>query len=279
MTGKKKEKYSSKKHPVLEHIFHKYYYSKKPQKIIRFYLKDISEGYKVNKISEPASISNTILDLTRQDRGISSRLPKSILSLGYDLRKKTGQDKEGHKYAGEFVFVGVGGVLKSWLAWPDGIEVVTIDSTPLPSSVASLIRPDEAGLFSVIDYVDIFSKILHSGQRTIYRVQNPMKWQPNEIDGFYVSQVGAEIDLYPVEAKALTTGDEINLDQLRGGFETVVKQMKRIGLNANIQQIAIKMIENGINIAVFPMNQVPVTPEKYYTVKFNPVIHNWCKKE
>jgi len=56
-----------------------------------------------------------------------------------------------------------------------------------------------------------------------------MKWQPNEIDGFYASQNGKDLDLYPVEAKALTTGDEINLDQLRGGFATVLLQMKRIG--------------------------------------------------
>jgi hypothetical protein len=272
---KKNGNYSSKKHPVLEYIFRKYYNPKKPQKVIPFYLKDISDGYRKNKISEPVSISNTILDLTRQDRGIASRLPKSISGLGYDLRKKTGQDERGYKFAGEFVFVGVGAALKSWLVWPTDIEEIEIDSSPLPSLVAQLIRPDEGGLFSVIDYTGVFSKILHGGKRKIYRVQNPMKWQPNEIDGFYASQVGADIDLYPVEAKALTTGDEINLDQLHGGFATVVEQMKRIGLKVNVQQIAAKMIANGIDIAIFPMNQIPEVPEKCFRVKFNPVIHNW----
>ncbi|OGN21396.1 MAG: hypothetical protein A2915_00995 [Candidatus Yanofskybacteria bacterium RIFCSPLOWO2_01_FULL_41_34] len=275
---RKLKKYSSKKHPVLEFIFRKYYNPKRPQKTIPFYLSDISDGYRANRIPEPVSISNTILDLTRQDRGVDSRLPKSISRLGYDLRKKTGEDQGGHKYAGEFMLVGVGNSLKSWLAWPKNIEEIVIDSSLLPPLVAALIRSDEAGLFSVIDYTGVFSKILHGGKREIHRVQNPMKWQPNEIDGFYASQRGRDIDLYPVEAKALTTGDEINLDQLRGGFLTVIEQMKRIGLKADVQQVAIKMIENGINVAIFPINQIPRVPEKCYRVKFKPVIHNWQKK-
>ena len=249
----------------------------KPQENICFYLSDISEGYKSCGISEPVSISNTILDLTRQDRGIDSRVPQSISSLGYDLRKKTGADSSGKKYAGEFVFVGIGECLKSWLIWPDEIKEIIIDSSKLPTLVASLIRPDEGGLFSVIDYLDVFSQILHDGKRTVHRVQNPMKWQPNEIDGFYVAQNVDDVDLYPVEAKALTTGDEINLDQLRGGYATVLEQMRRLGLKANVQSVAVKMIENGIDIALFPLNEVPEKPEKCFRVKFSPIISNWKK--
>lgn len=269
--------YSSKKHPVLEYIFRKYFDKSRPESTIPFYLSDISEGYRKNNIPEPVSISNTILDLCRQDRGIDSRVPSSISSLGYDLRKKTGIDPNGHKFAGEFVFVGVGNALHSWLIWPKNIIETEINSTMVPVLVTKFIRPDEGGLFSIIDYTDLFSKILHSGQRKVLRIQNPMKWQPNEIDGFYGSLNGSDIDLYPVEAKALTTGDEINLDQLRGGYHTVVEQMSRLGLKANVQQIAIKMINNGIDIAIFPINQIPEVPEECYRVKFNPPIQNWHK--
>ena len=171
--------------------------------------------------------------------------------------------------------MGKGKSLKSWLIWPKVLEKIKVNSSAMPKLAAQLIRPDEGGLFSVIDYTGVFSKVLHEGKRNVHRVQNPMKWQPNEIDGFYISQNGKDIDLYPVEAKALTTGDEINLDQLQGGFETVIQQMKRIGLKANVQQVAIKMIKNGIDIAIFPMNKIPKVPEKCYRVTFNPVIHNW----
>lgn len=207
--------YTSKKHPILEYIFKKYFDSRISPKEIIFYLSDISEGYRECNIPEPASISNTILDLCRQDRGIDSRVPKSISVLGYDLRKKTGVDTNGKKFAGEFVFVGKGKSLKSWLAWPKVNNPIIISSAEIPNLVRKLVRPDESGLFSIIDYCDVFTKVLGKGERVVYRVQNPMKWQPNEVDGFYASEYENKTYIYPIEAKALTTGDAINMDQLK----------------------------------------------------------------
>ena len=267
--------YSSKKHPILEHIFRKYYDPEKKQKEITFYLSDISEGYGACEIPEPVSISNTILDLTRQDRGINSRVPMSISNLGYDLRKRTGQDAEGNKFAGEFVLVGIGNSLKSWLVWPKSIKKISIDSSSIPQFVMDLIRPDEGGLFSVIDYTDLFSVILYKKSNMVFRVQNPMKWQPNEIDGFYAAKCNDQLFLYPIEAKALTTKDDINLDQLKGAFDTIVKKMNQLKIRANIQQLALKMIKNGIDIAVFPANKSPIEPMVFYSVKFSPPIKNW----
>lgn len=271
----KKKSYKSKKHPVLEYIFKKYYNPKSPQKIITFYLSDISEGYKKCNISEPVSISNTILDLCRQDRGIDSRIPKTISKLGYDLKKKTGIDKNKKKIAGEFVFVGVGNVLKSWLVWDKKPQKITINSLKIPVLVRKFIRPDEGGLFSIIDYGDIFSIALHSGKFRVFRIQNPMKWQPNEIDGFYATEYNKRVILYPVEAKSRVTKDEINLDQLKGGFETVKRRLINLKSNVDIQQIAVKMINNGIDIAIFPLNKVPEIPEHFVRIKFNPPLENW----
>ena len=39
----------------------------------------------------PTSWSNFVLDLTRRNNKITSRLPDSIIKYGYDLRKKTGK--------------------------------------------------------------------------------------------------------------------------------------------------------------------------------------------
>jgi hypothetical protein len=78
-----------------------------------------------------------------------------------------------------------------------------------------------------------------------------------------------------VEAKALTTGDDVNIDQLCGGFQTVTDQANLSGLAVNIQQVAIRMIESGLEIAIFRANTAPVTPESWLRVKFSPAIENW----
>lgn len=261
--------YSSKKHPMLEYIFQKYYNGQKEN--IIFYLDDISEGYRNCKIPEPASISNTILDLTRKKTTINSRLPQSIIDKGFDLRKKTGKSKENRSYAGEFVYVGIGKQIESWLHWPsDQIELLIIDSSSIPLDVLQIIRNDESALFSIIDYTDTFSQIF---KEKIYRVQNPMKWQPNEIDGFYMSEKNNIV--YPIEAKALTTKDDINLEQMRGAFYTILNKLKEIKIDFKVQQVAIKMIKSGILVAIFPIDREPSTVERYVKIIYQPEIKNW----
>lgn len=262
--------YISKKFPMLEYIFN--------QKTdngrvgignnITFTLKDVSNGYKACGIDEPASISNTILDLTRQDRGIDSRLPKSISAYGYDLRKKTGPSPDGN-YCGEFVFVGVGNVIHSWLVWDNSKETVIAVKNSVPANVLKLISNDEGALFSVMDYCDALSYALTGESGKIMRVQNPMKWQPNEIDGLYMSSDGKTI--FPVEAKAVSTGDDINLEQMLGQYKTITAKMPGI----NIVPIAARMKPYGIDLAILKYNVYELLPTKYIKVMIKPVISSW----
>ena len=272
--------YSSKKHPMLEHIFFK----KNPKgdtnlEVIAFTLKDIADGYKAIGLNEPASISNTILDLVRQKRPISSRLPASIYGLGYDLRKKTGVSPDGGSYAGEFIFLGVGNEINSWLEWPEINDSIKISSLGIPSGILEFIRRDEGALFSVIDYCDVFSNLFHKKQNTIIRVQNPLKWQPNEIDGFYFSKEKDHIQLFPVEAKALTTGDDINLEQIQGALQVIVP--KYADRDIVITPLAVKMISNGILIAEFKSintksKAIPLIETfQFHKVVFDPPIEAW----
>lgn len=249
--------YSSFKHPMLEWIFNKYNPTHDTRKtIIQFTLQDISDGYRALNIREPASISNTILDLTRQQRHISSRLPESIYSLGYDLRKKTGKsgiflpDGKEVNFAGEFVYVGVGNELSEWLDWNNEFdETFLLNPQKVPTQILPFLRQDEGALFSVIDYCDIFSTILHNRPNNVLRVQNPLKWQPNEIDGFYHGHWDDGDVLYPVEAKALTTGDDINLVQMLGGIRTLSDNLAHFDIY--VQPVAAKMVKNGIHFAFF----------------------------
>lgn len=246
--------YSSKKHPMLEYIFKKYNPNNSTEQThITFTLKDISEGYRSHGIAEPASISNTILDLTRKNTPISSRLPKSIYSLGYDLRKKTGRNENGENYAGEFVFVGVGNVIESWLSWPETFSddcILTVSSSEIPSQILPYLRNDEGALFSVIDYCDILSKALRKKDNSIIRIQNPLKWQPNEIDGFYYGDSeNNQGVLYPVEAKALTTEDDINLEQMMGAIKMMHMRYEKEDIS--LCPLAVRMVKNGIHLAIF----------------------------
>ena len=278
--------YRSQKHPLLEYIFHKYNPNNDVSiKSIIFSLADISEAYRMvtahtvgvggdsKRVSEPASISNTILDLVRQNRGIKSRMPDSLIDLGYDLRKKTGGN-----IAGEFIYVGKGNELSSWLVWDPFPKRIFVSSRPIPSLILNYLRKDEGALFSVIDYCDVLSRAIYGAEGVLIRVQHPLKWQPNEIDGFYVGIIDGVEVLFPIEAKALTTHDEINIDQLLGGVNTVSANFH--SHHSHIVPLAVKMIPNGILIAVFSSCEAgdfidSIKVDRTIEVTFNPPIHSW----
>ena len=113
------------------------------------------------------------------------------------------------------------------------------------------ISNDEASLFSVIDYCDILSIVLN---QQVFRVQAPMKWQPNEIDGYYVSQNSRNIFVYPVEAKAVSTSDDINLVQIYGQYRVFIEKYKRDSFSLIVRPIAARMEEDGMMLAILEHN-------------------------
>lgn len=217
--------------------------------------------------------------MVRQKRSIESRLPQSIYGLGYDLRKKTGPSPDGYNYAGEFIYVGVGNAIQSWLNWPSQFDKqINVSSVPIPSEIRPYLRNDEGALFSVIDYCDVLSQVLYDQKNIVLRIQNPMKWQPNEIDDFYFAKIKNEKIVFPIEAKALTTGDDINLEQLQGGLNVVSEKYSHT--NLWIQPLAIKMAENGLQVAVFKRYKAghvdcQIDLEKTISVIFSPPIKSW----
>lgn len=190
------------KFEVLEHIFDEKTLNK-TQHIgtdIDFTLRDVGNAMMATCGALPASRSNFVLDLTRKDSGITRRLPQSIIDCGYDLRKKTGRvpGTSRESYCGTFVFRGMDAhgntiPLKDWLKLDEEAVQRTIEiDNRVPDLVREFLSNDEASLFSVIDYCDILSQVMG---KPIYRIQSPMKWQPNEIDGFYVAQDGRVIEI------------------------------------------------------------------------------------
>ncbi|WP_028782227.1 hypothetical protein [Thalassobacillus devorans] len=266
------KKYRSKKHPMLEYIFNKK--TDNGKKGIGedhlFTLSDIAEGYRACGINEPVSISNTILDLTRKNTGIASRLPDTIYEHGYDLRKRTGRSPQGN-LAGEFVYVGVGKSINAWLEWPSIPDLEVVIENTVPHSIINkgLLGRDEGALFSVIDYCDVLSHAFYNKPNQVIRVQNPKKWQPNEIDGLYYSE--QHDTLFPCEAKALSTGDDINLVQLLGGYKTIQSKMPHM----DIIPVAVRMVINGIDIGLFEEEDEELKMYKFIKVTFDPQITAW----
>ena len=158
------------------------------------------------------------------------------------------------------------------------MEEIVIGSAGIPSQILHMLRNDEGALFSVIDYCRVFSHALYNDAQEVMRVQNPMKWQPNEIDGFYYSHIYGTDTVFPVEAKALTTGDDINLIQLEGGIKTVMRKLDLPG--AKIIPLAVQMVQNGIRIAAFEECQTgqpdyEVKLSRAIKVTFDPPIESW----
>lgn len=271
----------SYKHPILEYIFKKKRkedISPKLQEVITFTYNDIREAmtnlnYHRNT---QASLSNFVIDLTRQDRGIASRVPKYIVDRGYDLLNMKSYD--GERIAGAFLYVGIGNEVKSWLEWPESMKEIRIDSSIVPSLTRSYIRQDEGALFSIIDYCDvltILSEKIIGAKTNVIRIQHPLKWQPNEIDGLYASE--DPVVLFPIEAKALSTNDQLNLYQLRGELLTMMNNFNR----DIIQPLGCQMTKFGMQFAIFPQFKpnskvpLPIKPIDFIRVILEPLIEAW----
>lgn len=224
---------------------------------IDFTLREVGESIIATGGTPPTSWSNFVLDLTRKKNTIGQRLPVYVIKHGYDLRKKTGHvpGSNSDNYCGTFVYRGFDDKgntipIQDWLEWGLPDRKVIIENK-VPELVRKFISNDEAAMFSVIDYCDILSVIL--GQ-DVQRVQSPMKWQPNEIDGYYISQDKRNIFVYPVEAKAASTSDDINLVQIKGQYNTFIERYTRDDFNLIIRPIAARMERNGMLLAVLEHN-------------------------
>lgn len=226
-------------------------------KDIHFTLKEVGDGIRETGGTPPTSWSNFVLDLTRKKNSITSRLPQEVINYGYDLRKKTGRVPENtnDNYCGTFVYRGFDEngctiPIQDWLEWGKPDHTIIVENK-VPELVRKFISNDEASLFSAIDYCNILSIILN---QDVYRVQSPMKWQPNEIDGYYVAQTPRNIFVYPVEAKAVSTADDINLVQINGQYNTFIEKYKRNNFSLIVRPIAARMEKDGMLLAVMEHN-------------------------
>lgn len=273
------KQYRSYKHPILEYIFQTKTngLAELPDEIV-FTYEDIRLAMAALGIERDAqaSISNFTIDLTRRAASHESRVPESIWESGYDLDRASSREAR-RGIAGRLVRKELK-PQEPWIVWP---EISADDTVAIPNQVPREVQlflgNDEGALLSVIDYCDILSLVLHGQRGTIKRVQHPKKWQPGEVDGLYFSTFEGKDTLYPVEAKALSTGDNVNLAQIQGMYKTIKGKID----NADIIPLAIQMIPEGMYIAVLEninehSDMLIIT--RYLKVELNPPIEKWQKR-
>lgn len=170
-------------------------------------------GWKLLETDPKGNYNNFVKDLVRN--GNYSPRCDAAQERGYILRESADRD-----YIGVFVSEGA---FESDLAikCPDELTSVSHD-TDFPEVIEDLIRPDEGGLLSAIEYCDLLTEFFDDEPgSSVKRVQAPVKKQP-EIDGLYVLETSFERYLLPCEAKSQGS-DVINLHQIEGSTQTAFK--------------------------------------------------------
>lgn len=268
--------YRSYKHPILEYIFENALKSlppgSKPEQI-PFTYEDIRTAMRTLGIErdKQASLSNFTIDLTRKAAEHQARVPDSIWEAGYDLDRMP--DREARQnYAGRLVLTELK-PKEPWIVWPNiSSEDTLIITNVIPDGIRPYLGNDEGALLSAMDYCDVLSLVLYGQRNTVIRVQHPKKWQPGEIDGLYFSDNEGKPTLYPVEAKALSTGDHVNLAQIQGAYNTTISKISGV----SIVPLAVQMSPDGMFVAVFeadPHNQLILS--RSFKVKIEPPIESW----
>lgn len=274
----KGKKYRSYKHPVMEHIFNEKTrgLSDLPDEII-FTYEDIRQAMNALGIQRDnqASISNFTIDLTRRASSHESRVPDSIWDNGYDLDRVSDRDVR-QNIAGRLIRKELK-AKEPWIIWPKIEDTDTVYiANHTPDEIQPYLGKDEGALLSVMDYCDVLSLAIHGEEGTIKRVQHPKKWQPGEVDGLYYSDFEGKPTLYPVEAKALSTGDHVNLAQVQGAYKTIISKVSGV----EIIPLAVQMIPEGLYLAIFEAaDQYELIITRYMKIVLDPPITSWNKKK
>lgn len=189
MSNLNHEKRRGYKAEVLLALFFQKYDPENPQNVIEITIAEV-KTYLDGQGGTPGNIHNFFKDLVRT--GKMSRQLSLISEAGYHLVQ--------NKHGGAFV-------LSSDIDLIDVIDISnyqiisqTLNTQAIPRMVWELIRTDEGAVISVMEYCRVLEIVMGASQ--VYRVQSPLKVQPNEVDGCYVFEKDGLRTLLAVEAKS-----------------------------------------------------------------------------
>ncbi|WP_129670401.1 hypothetical protein [Candidatus Chloroploca sp. Khr17] len=174
---------------ALHTLFFQKYNPEDPQDRIDLNMEEIKQ-YLDRRGETPGNIHNFFKDIVRSGK-MPSQLSE-LKQLGYHII----QTEKG----GAFVRSTNDSVSDIVDISTQEVIYETLNSDLLPAIVWELIRTDEGAIMSILEYCKILERV--TGAHQVFRVQAPLKVQPNEVDGCYVFEQNGLTTLIAVEAKS-----------------------------------------------------------------------------
>ncbi len=224
------------KGPVLRRIFFRKYDHKNPQDIIPAPILEVIDTIEEFGLKRPGNIHNCFKDIVRN--GKMHRDLGPIVDLNYEIR----QVDRG----GEFINSDRED-LRDIIDLPEDQKIIKVNSASIPAQVIGLIRTDEGGILSAVEYSEILNQMTKC---KVLKVQSPIKVQPNEIDGGFLYEQNGKRIFLSIEVKS--KGSDVLLKyQLFGGAKQAQSNFGE--LIDKVIPIGIKLErDNSIYIVRFP---------------------------
>lgn len=244
--------YNTWKEQPLEWLFNDKHDLDNPQDEYPFTRQEVAQAILAVGEEVRDNHNNFVKDLTRG--GNANPRNASAEENGYLLRESTSDEFMGVFFKDDD-FAGIA------LDVPEDLEVQRID-VQFPEEVFDLIRYDEGGILSAVEYSNLLVHFFDDFDEVL-RVQTPVKLQPHEIDSLFVAQLDNARVLIPCEAKS-QGGDAITLNQIEGIAETALTRFS-VGESepslfgncptpvSSVIPLGIKLLSNGdVYMASFP---------------------------
>jgi hypothetical protein len=228
---------------TLELIFTSKFDPEHPQPQIPFTRQEVAKAIVATGGTVPHNLNNFVKDMCRQG-GHDPKSP-TARAYGYGVKEGTHRTEMGF-----FFRLKRGELTPNAIICPADLAPTPIEIS-MPADIADLVRPDEGGLLSVLEYGRMLDKFFGVPNGTVQRVQSPVKVQPYEIDGFFVMRRGDHRVAIACEAKS-QTADEITMNQILGIATETLTRLLRPDMKSVIP-VGAKILKNGdIFIAEFP---------------------------
>lgn len=266
MTDESTPQFRGYKAEALHYLFFARYDRDHPQERIDISTEEVRR-YLERQGKAPGNIYNFFKDIVRN--GKMPRDLSHIAQLGYSIVQIDGGGAFVRSNNSELVDV-------IDISRYSVIEDV-LDSNLIPPLVWELIRTDEGAVISIVEYCRVLEQIM--GVQQIFRVQAPLKVQPNEVDGCYVFEQENSRVLLSVEAKSKGS-DVLLMHQIYGAAQQALNNFGQFV--DMVRPIGVKIQpDNRLLVVVFaPYHDLQRAPaiERVYLFTFSKVPFQWMPR-
>lgn len=261
----------SYKAPILLYFFFSQYDPGDPQEIITasiYDVRNVAETLNMVDRLPPLNLANVFKDLVRN--GKMPRYLSAIQDLGYEIRQVEG--------GAEFINVVMSPELRDAMDVDTSLSAQVWPSERIPQIPFHLIRTDEGGVLSALEYSGLLSHVFGS---EVQRIQSPLKLQPNEVDGCYVHRNDeGELVFLSIEVKS-KGGDVLLKHQIVGAARGALSKYRDV-INV-VVPVGVKLAnDNSLYIALFePIRDEadPLGHKRWLRFMLEPVPTQWLNPQ